>query len=188
MKNSKKIKEFDAAKLFARKKQFGGYNFCPFCAAELEKENLDGHDRLTCSNADCDFVHYHNPVPAAGAIVIKDSKILLVKRAHPPRLDRWCIPAGFMEWNEHPRDTATREVKEETGLIIKLNSLFNLYSGDDDPRTNAILVLYLAEEIGGNLQASDDASEVHYFAADEMPEELAFASHNQAISDYLSSR
>lgn len=97
MKNAKAIREFDAVKLFARKKKFGGYNFCPFCAVELEKENLDGRDRIICSNSDCDFVHYHNPVPAAGAIVIKDSKILLVKKEQPPRLDWWCIPAGFME-------------------------------------------------------------------------------------------
>ena len=93
-----------------------------------------------------------------------------------------------MEWKEHPQDTAIREVKEETGLAIKLTSLFNIYSGDDDPRTNAILILYLAEEMGGKLQASDDASEVHFFTEDEMPEELAFVSHNQAISDCLSSR
>ena len=87
MRNSNSIKEFDAAKLFAGKKQFGGYNFYFICAAELVKENLYGYDRLTCGTSDCDFVHYHNPVPAAGAIVIKESKILLVKRAHPPHLD-----------------------------------------------------------------------------------------------------
>lgn len=179
--------KFDSRKLFERKKQFGGYCYCPFCSSPLAKQNLDGHDRLTCTRSECDFIYYHNPVPAAGALVVKDKKILLVKRAHPPKIDWWCIPAGFMEWNEHPRETTIREVEEETGLVIKATSLFNIYSGDDDPRTNAILVLYLAEEVGGKLEAGDDASDVRYFELDEIPKELAFVAHNQAIEDYRNS-
>ena len=42
-----------------------------------------------------------------------------------------------MEWQEHPGQTAVREVAEEAGLKIELLSLFDVYSGTDDPRTNA---------------------------------------------------
>ena len=179
-----KHKNFDADRLFKRKDKMSGYRFCPLCAEPLELKQLDGRPRMVCSRADCDFVFYQNPVPAAGAVIVENDKILLVKRAHPPRVNWWCIPAGFMEWNEHPSQTAVREVEEETGLIIKLSSFFEVYSGNDDPRNNAVLMLYLADVIGGEMRASDDALDVRYFSFDELPEKIAFISHQQALADY----
>ena len=89
-----------------------------------------------------------------------------------------------MEWNEHPRQTALREIKEETGLEVELTSFFEVYSGNDDPRSNAILILYLARVTGGELHAADDAQEVKFFSFDSLPEKIAFESHFQALKDY----
>jgi ADP-ribose pyrophosphatase YjhB (NUDIX family) len=177
-------KLFNETRLIERKNNFSGYRFCPLCSHELEKHVLDGKTRLKCSNSLCDFIYYHNPVPAAGAIVIKDSKILLVKRAVPPRKGWWCFPAGFMEWSENPSITAVREVEEETGLKIKLESLFEIYSGEDDPRTNALLILYVASVIDGQLKAGDDADEAIFFDFNKIPQNIAFISHRQALKDY----
>lgn len=183
--NSKRHPEVtDEQFLFRRKDKFSGYKHCPLCSNELKEHTIDNTARLVCSNSHCDFVYYHNPAPAAGAIVVKDEKILLVKRAHFPRKDFWCFPSGFMEWDEHPSQTALREIEEETGLKIEITELFNVYSGVDDPHTNAILVLYLAKEIGGRLSASDDASEAAYFAMDDIPEDIAFEAHRQAIGEF----
>jgi len=176
--------KFDEAKLNALKDNHCGYKHCPRCGRDLERVVLDGLPRMRCSDPTCGFIYYQNPVPAAGAIVIKNDRILMVKRAHPPRIGWWCIPAGFMEWSEHPEQTAVRELQEETGLDVQLESLFEVYSGDDDPRVNALLILYLAEEIGGALRAADDAMDVRYFGFDEIPEKIAFASHIQALADY----
>ncbi len=170
--------------LFDRKNNFMGYTFCPRCAQKLKQETLDGRTRLKCHNPECDFIYYHNPIPAAGAVVIKENKILLVQRAVAPKIGWWCIPAGFMEWDEHPSQTAVRELREETGLDVKLNSLFEIYSGTDDPRMNAVLILYLADEIGGQLSADDDALDAKFFGFDEIPKEIAFKSHIQALKDY----
>lgn len=170
--------------LFARKNNFLGFQYCPRCSHELERKRIDGRTRLNCPNPKCDFIYYHNPIPAAGAIVIKDGKILLVKRAVAPKTGWWCIPAGFMEWDEHPSQTAVRELREETGLDVKLESLFEIYSGNDDPRMNAVLILYLAREVGGRLHADDDAEEVKYFDFGHLPEKIAFESHIQALADY----
>jgi len=65
-----------------------------------------------------------------------------------------------------------------------LDSLFEVYSGEDDPRTNAILILYLASVEGGELSAADDAQEVQFFDFDQVPETIAFKSHRQALADY----
>ncbi len=170
--------------LFDRKNNFLGYRFCPRCGREMEKQLIDGRQRLRCSDKNCDFIYYHNPIPAAGAVVVKDGKILMVKRSVMPKVGWWCLPAGFMEWSEHPTQTAVRELKEETGLDVKLKSLFEIYSGEDDPRMNAVLILYLASVSGGQLKAGDDAIDAKFFDLDELPEKIAFLSHRQALADY----
>ncbi|MFZ1684723.1 MAG: NUDIX hydrolase [Candidatus Zixiibacteriota bacterium] len=179
-----KYKDFDPEKLFDRKRHHCGYRFCPLCGSPMTEGEKDGRVRMYCTTPECGYVFYQNPIPAAGAIIVENDSILLVKRAHPPRIGWWCIPAGFMEWNEHPSQTAVREVKEETGLDIKLTSLFQIYTGTDDPRSNAVLILYLADRVGGKLEASDDALEVKFFPFSELPAELAFESHNRACAEY----
>jgi ADP-ribose pyrophosphatase YjhB (NUDIX family) len=179
-----KDEKLDEALLFNRKDKFLGYRFCPRCGAGLEEKTIDGRRRLQCPGISCDYIYYHNPTPAAGAIVIQDGRILLVKRAFPPKAGWWCLPAGFMEWSEHPTQTAVRELKEETGLDIKLESLFEVYSGNDDPRTNAVLILYLASVTGGQAKPADDAEEIRFFDFENLPKSIAFKSHRQALTDY----
>src|SRR5512140_2733069 len=129
---SEKHEKFDADKLFARKDHFCGYQFCPLCGKKLLEGQREGRVRVYCGDPECGFVFYQNPIPAAGGIIVQDDSILMVKRAHPPRIGWWCFPAGFMEWNEHPTQTAVREVEEETGLKIRIKELFNVYTGKDD--------------------------------------------------------
>jgi 8-oxo-dGTP diphosphatase len=179
-----KHKNFDPEKLFHRKDNHCGYRFCPLCGSDLKEVEIDDRRRMTCPDQNCGFVFYQNPTPAAGAIIVEDDRILFVKRAHPPRIGWWCFPAGFMEWDEHPTRTAVREVREETGLEVELTSFFEVYSGNDDPRSNSILLLYLAKVTGGELRAADDALEVKFFGFDALPEKIAFESHIQALKDY----
>ncbi len=178
------MKEFDAEKLQQLKLHHLGYTYCPRCAKRLVEQRLDGHIRMACSDENCGFIFYQNPVPAAGAIIVENGNVLLVKRAHEPRKNWWCLPAGFMEWKEHPSQTAIREVREETGAIIELDELFEVYCGDDDPRTNAVLVLYLAHITGGTLAASDDALELKWFPLSKLPDDIAFEAHEKALADY----
>ncbi|HOD65274.1 MAG TPA: NUDIX hydrolase [candidate division Zixibacteria bacterium] len=180
----KKYHDFDDARLRDLKARHCGYRFCPRCARPLAAATIDGVSRLACPDSACGFVFYQNPIPAAGGIVVEDDRVLLVRRAHPPMVDWWCFPAGFMEWGEHPAQTAVREVAEETGLIVRLTGFFEVYSGTDDPRVNAVLLLYLAERIGGALRPADDAAEARFFSFDDLPDRIAFESHRQALADY----
>jgi len=114
---------------------------------------------------------------------MRNGKVLLAKRAHEPRRGSWGIPAGFMEYGEHPERTAVREAKEETGLVVRLAGLFGVYAGRDDPRTRAVLILYRAKIAGGRLKAGDDASDVGFFALDRLPRPIAFRAHREALRD-----
>lgn len=157
------------------------FRYCPWCASFLETRRLDGKMRLACTS--CEYIWYKNPIPAAGAIIVKENRLLLVKRKYPPGVGDWCIPAGFMEYDESAVKCCIREVKEETGLDIKIQRLFWNYKGGDDPRSMVVLILYLAEVIDGDLRPGDDAMETKYFDLDHLPANIAFSAHRKAIED-----
>jgi 8-oxo-dGTP diphosphatase len=158
------------------------HKYCPWCASALAWKEHDGRNRLCCPK--CDFIWYRNPIPATGAIIYRNNQILLVKRKYPPRVGDWCFPAGFMEYDESPVECCVRELKEETGLDVTVRQLFWNYAGHDDPRSKAVLVLYLADIIDGEPVAGDDALEVRFFDLDDIPSNIAFKAHRDAIFDF----
>jgi mutator protein MutT len=124
-------------------------------------------------------------VPAAGVVLVEQGRVLLVKRRWDPRAGSWCLPAGFMEAGETPEQTAVRELEEETGVIAQLTGLFGVYAGFDDPRVRAVLILYAAVATGGTQRAGDDAIELAWYPLDALPDDLAFASHRQALTELI---
>jgi ADP-ribose pyrophosphatase YjhB (NUDIX family) len=136
---------------------------------------------MICEN--CGFIWYKNPIPAAGAIILSKKKLLLVKRKYPPQEGLWCLPAGFMETDETPEECCIREVKEETGLDISIVNTFRNYPGHDDPRAKVVLLIYMADIVGGTATPGDDAIELEFFSLDNIPKEIAFRAHVEAISD-----
>lgn len=60
-------------------------------------------------------------IPCVGAIVFDDrGRLLLVKRAHPPAQGQWSLPGGRQESGESAADGVVREVREETGLEVRV--------------------------------------------------------------------
>jgi 8-oxo-dGTP diphosphatase len=159
------------------------YRYCPRCGAEMVEKSVDHKKRKACPV--CDYVFYHNPVPAAGVVIEEDGKILLVKRKYQPYKGDWCLPAGFMEYDESPEQCAIRETKEELNVDVELGGLYGVYSGKDDPRTHAVLVMYWAKIIGGELKPGDDAEKIEYFTKDEVPPNIAFLAHHRIIKEFF---
>jgi 8-oxo-dGTP diphosphatase len=74
-----------------------------------------------------------------------------------------------VEFGETVGSAVIREVKEETGLEVGLDSILNVYSDPErDPRGHVVSVCFIAHKIGGNLKADTDASEVACFKLDEV--------------------
>jgi len=78
-----------------------------------------------------------------------------------------------------------RELEEETGVIAQLTGLFGVYAGFDDPRVRAVLILYAGVSTGGTLRAGDDAIDLAWYPLDALPDDLAFASHRQALAELI---
>ncbi len=160
--------------------------FCPRCGGLLETVVRPGDSRPRQVCTACGRVHYRNAKPCAGALVVRDGRVLLVKRAIQPFLGCWDIPGGFLEADELPQAGAMREVREETGLEVRLTGLLGFYVdrysyGDEgDYCLNAY---FLAEVVGGREHADDDAADLAWFAPDELPEEIAFAHVRVVLAD-----
>ena len=160
--------------------------FCPRCGSRLVPRDDHGSMRPTCDA--CGFIFYRNPVPAAGVVLERGGKVLMVRRRFDPRAGAWCLPAGFMEYGESPERCAVRELREETGLRGRLGALFGVYAGVDDPRVRSVLILYRAIPVGGRLRPGDDAIAARFFALDDLPRSIAFGSHRRALAELAAER
>jgi len=155
------------------------YAYCPNCRAEMGRREEGGTVRPCCPA--CGFVQYLNPSPAAAVIVWRGDRILLARRRYEPRAGQWTLPAGFLEYDEPADEAARREALEETGLEVEIESLFAVHHGMLPPDRSVILVVYRARELGGELQAGDDAEEVGFFGLDDLPGPIAFSAHRKVL-------
>lgn len=107
----------------------------------------------------------NRPLVGVGAVVFKDDRVLLVRRAKPPRQGCWSLPGGRQRLGERVRETAQREVWEETGLEVEVVALLDVVDSlhrDEDGRIayHFTLIDFLAEWRAGEAVAGGDAAEV----------------------------
>jgi ADP-ribose pyrophosphatase YjhB (NUDIX family) len=139
---------------------------------------MHGHIRPTCPA--CHWVYFEDPKVAAAVVVENEGKILLAQRRYDPGQGLWALPAGFVDAGEDPSHAAERECLEETGLIVRVTSLRDLFSGREHPRGADIVLVYNAHLISGALRPGDDAISTDFFSKDNLPP-LAFKSTHQVL-------
>lgn len=127
---------------------------------------------------------YINPAVAVNALITKDGRVLLVKRAKEPYKDLWSLPGGYLEYNETIEDGLRREICEETGLLVKPTNIIGIYSDPlRHPEKHVIAIAYEAVIEGGELKPGKEIDEIKFFGLNELPG-LAF-DHGKMIKDYL---
>ena len=92
------------------------YSFCTSCGEPLQPISDPGLEQPIRECSSCDFKIWNDPKVVAATVVTHKEKILLVKRIDAPDESLWSLPAGFVNKNENPEQTAIREVSEETGI------------------------------------------------------------------------
>lgn len=113
----------------------------------------------------------HQPEAASSAILERDGRYLLVRRANPPAADKYAFPGGRAEPGETPAETALRELAEETGIRARNPVLFQVY--DLPPKHPEIrhfmLSVFIVEADASSVAiANDDAAEVGWFTPEEI--------------------
>ncbi|MBN2478497.1 NUDIX hydrolase [Candidatus Micrarchaeota archaeon] len=120
------------------------------------------------------------PISTDG-IILKDGRILLIKRKNEPFKGMWALPGGLIEDNETLGECVKREIMEETGLAVEAERLTGIYSKPDrDPR-KVITVVFICRITGGNEKAGDDAKELKWFSLGKLP--VLAADHKKVITD-----
>jgi 8-oxo-dGTP diphosphatase len=159
------------------------FRFCPDCGQRLPPAPARFLAQ-TCPA--CGAVHYRNAKPCAGALVVRDGRLLLGRRAAEPGRGRWDIPGGFLEPWELPAAAAAREVAEETGLVVRPTTLVTVVLDTYADRDYTLNLYYLAEVVGGDERPADDLAELRWFAPDELPgrDELAFAHSAEVLATW----
>jgi len=149
--------------------------FCLRCGVALKwKPAAAGEPaRRVCPS--CHWIFYNNPRPCVGALMVRDGRVLLGRRAQEPFRGWWDIPGGFMEAGETPEEALAREVAEETGLQVKrvdlLLALPDTYGEGGAPTLN---LHYLVEVGKGEPKPQSDVTELRWFSPGELPEQIAF--------------
>lgn len=163
------------------------YSFCPHCQTRLITKPAGGKPRSACPN--CGFVHFHNPSPGVVVIVEHEDQVLLGKRA-PDRFgeSKWCLPQGYVEFDDDFLTAAVREVKEETALDVEILSILSVVSNFLTPDLHTLVIILLANVVGGAPQAGDDLVEVAWFPLAGPLPEMAFAADQHIIERYNATR
>jgi len=167
--------------------RFEGWEHCPRCRSQLKFGPRRGEDRDVLHCRACGLVIYDNPAPTASALVTRDDRLMLTRRARAPRQGMWDVPGGFVEPLEDPRQAVRRELLEETGLEVAVGALIGVFTdvyGDDGVAT--FNLYYQASVLSGVERAADDVSEIRWFPVAEIPlHEIAFANGREAIVTFV---
>ncbi|MEM9625812.1 MAG: NUDIX hydrolase [Pseudomonadota bacterium] len=113
------------------------------------------------------------PMVGVGVVVWRDDRVLLIKRGKPPRAGQWSLPGGAQLLGETLAEAAAREVREETGIEIRLGEIvatLDMIDRDDQGRVrhHYTLVDFVAEALQTDLKAGDDAKEARWFTYAEI--------------------
>jgi 8-oxo-dGTP diphosphatase len=113
------------------------------------------------------------PAVGVGAVLIHQGKVLLIRRSKEPLRGRWVVPGGTVELGETLEEALIREVKEETGLMVRpleVVLVFDRIEREGDAvRYHYVIVDYLCEYVSGTPQAASDAEAVAFVAPEELP-------------------
>ena len=114
------------------------------------------------------------PLLAVNAVIQKGDEVLLIQRAKEPARGSWVVPGGHVDYNEDLEEAVKREVKEETGLDIRIVGIISTESDKKglDPRGYHVMVNYLTAPIGGKLRKTKETLDIKWFKLGSLPNNL----------------
>jgi ADP-ribose pyrophosphatase YjhB (NUDIX family) len=141
--------------------------FCTQCAERLvdRPQGMSGKPVPVCPR--CGAVHWIDPKLAAGCLITRDERVLLVKRSIEPGYGTWVFPGGHVDRGETVEEAALRETREEAGVDAALDGLIGLYSYPGRP---VVIAVFRAHLVPGSPEAAagDETLEVGWFTAEEV--------------------
>jgi len=118
-------------------------------------------------------VYPDQPIVGIGVVIVRDCKIVLIKRGNEPSKGKWTIPGGLVELGESVEEAVIREAKEETCLDVEEPQLIDVVGNvdldeDDRIKYHYVIIDYLVHVKSGNIQAASDATELRWVPFEEV--------------------
>jgi ADP-ribose pyrophosphatase YjhB (NUDIX family) len=158
-------------------------HFCVNCGTPLEIRTIENRELEACPA--CEFVLWRDPKVATAVIVEAPDGIVLGRRGIEPGYGRWCLPGGFVNYDEPPAESAARECREEISAEIEIVALLGVYHIGKRGAPSMVGIAYRARLRDGETPAPGaEMLEVGVFGRQDLPE-LAFPSHAQIVADWL---
>ena len=165
------------------------WRFCPRCGAMLEPRLAGGLPRPACAR--CDFLFFANMgVGVAAVIENRAGEVLLVQRARDQYgAGLWCLPCGYVEWDEDLRAAVAREALEEAGLVVEVGDVVQVTVNRHEPEKPTVGIWFSARVVDPLAEpcAGDDAVAVGWFDP-AAPPALAFPTDQPVLAGLLERR
>jgi ADP-ribose pyrophosphatase YjhB (NUDIX family) len=112
------------------------------------------------------------PVLVVSGFVLKDDRVLLVRRGKPPSQGQWAFPGGRVEPGERLEQAVIREIAEEAAIVAtepRRIGLLEIIHRDDAGtlESHFVLIVFACRHQSGVLKAGDDAADAGWFAREE---------------------
>lgn len=130
------------------------------------------------------------PVIGVGGVIVDRGRTVLIRRGTEPLLGQWSIPGGTIEIGETIEEAVRRELREETGLEVRVLELIELFdriyrdesgrlnarplqesssaASDKRPRYHYVIADYLCDLVGGEPRAGSDVTDLVFAREDEL--------------------
>ena len=151
------------------------WGWCPRCGTALERRTRGGMERPFC--AACGFTFFANMGVGAAVVVLDDAgRVLMVQRG-PGHFGAglWCLPCGYVEWDEDVREAAAREALEEAGVAVEIGEVVHVATNRHEAERPTVGIWFVARLVDPRAQpqAGDDAVAAGWFDP-ATPPPLAF--------------
>ena len=158
--------------------------FCALCGGEMRLRIVLPDKKRFKACPKCGYIDFPGPKMVAATLVIDSGRVLLLRRGIEPRKGYWTYPGGYVDFGETPLNAALRETVEEVGMHVTIERLHGVYADPKNPMS--AVAVYLARPGSEMPGLSHEATEVRYFAANEIPwDDVAFPTTREALTDWV---
>jgi ADP-ribose pyrophosphatase len=119
-----------------------------------------------------------SPKVGVGGVILNDGNVLLLLRKKPPEAGFWSLPGGRVEFMERVEEAVVRELKEELGIVVEIESLLcvtdHIVQADSAHWVSPAYLVRLVSGVPQNLEPEKTAA-IEWFPLSRLPENLGLA-------------